>query len=65
MEGRILDMPLEPRDSTVKDHLLHPAYPVHTWNADVMDGPRPATTPRPPDASFPCAHRIPVAGSRP
>lgn len=29
------------------------------------DGPRPARTPRPPGASRPCAHRIPVSGSRP
>ena len=40
------------------------SIPFGTRNADVMDGPHPATTPRPPDASFPCAH-IPVSGSRP
>ncbi len=31
VEGRILDMPLEPPDSTVKDHLWHPAYPVREY----------------------------------
>ncbi len=31
VEGRILDMPLEPPDSTVKDHLWHPAYPVEEY----------------------------------
>ncbi|MCY4486944.1 MAG: Rieske 2Fe-2S domain-containing protein [Deltaproteobacteria bacterium] len=31
VEGRILDMPLEPPDSTVKDHIWHPAYPVQEY----------------------------------
>lgn len=31
VEGRILEMPLEPPGSTFKDRLEHPAYPVEEW----------------------------------
>ena len=36
VEGRILDMPLEPPESTVKDHLWHPAYPVQEFGGLVF-----------------------------
>lgn len=36
VEGQILDMPLEPPESTVKDHLWHPAYPVQEFGGLVF-----------------------------
>ena len=36
VEGRILDTPLEPPDSTLKDRLCHGAYPVKEYNGIVF-----------------------------
>ena len=36
VEGNILDMPLEPPESAVKDHLKHPCYPVQEFGGLVF-----------------------------
>ena len=36
VEGNILEMPLEPPESTVKDHLKHPCYPVQEFGGLVF-----------------------------
>ena len=36
VDGRILDTPGEPDDSTLKDRLYHGAYPVHEYNGIVF-----------------------------
>lgn len=36
VEGNIVDMPLEPPDSTVRDHLKHPCYPVREFGGLVF-----------------------------
>jgi nitrite reductase/ring-hydroxylating ferredoxin subunit len=65
VDGRILEMPGEPRDSTVKDRLCHGAYPVREFNGLVFAymGPPELIPPFPRLDSFACPGHDLVVGA--